>query len=52
LDLKIRSLVRANPTCFKAFAKAAEGTKDYVWNFGGFQVLRKVLMMARDELGV
>jgi len=45
LDLKVRALVRANPTFFKAFAGAAEGG-----NFAGFEVLKQVVMLVRDEL--
>jgi hypothetical protein len=45
LDLKVRALVRSNPTFFRAFAGAAEGA-----NFTGFEVLKQVLVLARDEL--
>ena len=41
--LKARFLICANPSLFKAFAKAAEDA-----NFTGFEVLREVLSLARD----
>lgn len=46
LDLKVRALVRSNPTFFSAFAGAAEEA-----DFTGFEVLKHVLALARDELG-
>jgi hypothetical protein len=45
LDLKVRALVRSNPTFFRAVAGAAEGA-----NFTGSEVLKQVLVLARDEL--
>jgi len=45
LDLKLRALVRANKTFFKAFVGAAEGD-----NLDDFPVLKQVLTLARDEL--
>ena len=46
LDLKVRALVRANPTFFRALVYATEDS-----NFAGnFQVLREVVKIARQEL--
>jgi len=43
--VKVRALVRANPTFFKACVGASEGA-----NFTGFAVLKAVFDLARDEL--
>jgi hypothetical protein len=47
LDLKVRALVRSNPTFFRAFVAAGEGA-----DFSRFEVLKNVLVLAREELGV
>jgi hypothetical protein len=47
LDSKVRALVRANKTFFKALVGAPEDS-----NLDGFPVLQQVLMLARDELGI
>lgn len=47
LDLKVRALVRANPTFFKAFVEASQDS-----DFTGFKVLYEVLRLARSELGI
>ena len=44
LESKVRALVRANPTFFRALAGATEAA-----DFGGFEVLKRVLTLARDE---
>ncbi|HVP46481.1 MAG TPA: hypothetical protein VMT32_07855, partial [Bryobacteraceae bacterium] len=45
--LKVRSLVRANPTFFRALISASEEA-----NFTGFEVLKQVLALARRELAI
>ena len=47
LDLKVKALVRANPTFFRAFVEASSES-----DFTGFKVLEKVLTIARAELGI
>jgi len=47
LDLKVKALVRANPTFFRAFVEASKES-----NFQGFAVLEKVVRIAGNELGI
>jgi hypothetical protein len=47
LDPKLRALVRANPSFFRAFVEASEDS-----DFTGFEVLHEVLRFARTELGI
>jgi hypothetical protein len=42
---KVRALVRSNPTFFRAFVSASQGAE-----FSGFDLLRQIVTMARDEL--
>jgi hypothetical protein len=46
LDLKVRALVRANPSFFGALVAEIEGR-----DFSGFEVLQKIVLIARSELG-
>ena len=44
--LKVRALVRANPSFFRAFVGASKGA-----DFSAFEVLKQVLRIAGDEIG-
>lgn len=47
LPAKVRGLVQANPTLFKAFASASQTS-----NFKGFELRQQILAIAHEELGL
>jgi len=46
-DFKVKALVQANPTFFRAFTEASKESA-----FTGFPVLEKVVRIASNELGI